>query len=250
VTAKPKAAESRADRLMEDASRALAGARYGDAERIAADALHHAHQESDYERMARIVLPLQEARRLRRQQAADVKKVTRIDAYEDLEPLLTGTKPIKPGCYLIEPMLVGADGRELRDRALADDVPVFVINREPPDALNRWPIVAVGPVTVRTRLQPPKKLDVAWMLAAGEALGDAALARLDPADDAASRADHLVELLAAVIDHEKLHQALIAACEEAARDAAAAPKKRPRAAVAAAADDEWGDEDSRDPDDA
>jgi hypothetical protein len=54
--------------------------------------------------------------------------------------------------------------------------------------------------------------DLTWFLSTGEALGDAALARIDPKDPAQWRVDDLLEMLDAVPDHEKLHQALAAAC--------------------------------------
>ncbi|MBL8747239.1 MAG: hypothetical protein JNK58_12900 [Phycisphaerae bacterium] len=228
TTSRARTAGDRIDELMEEASQALIAGRYADTERLALEALLQAHQALDYERMARVLLPLQESRRLRRQQASDVKKVTRLSSYADLEAYLTGNKTIQRGCYLIEPPLVGADGRELRERALSEDVPVFVIVREPETRLNQWPIVMVGPVTVRTRVSPPKKVDVAWMLQAGEALGDHALTQVDPADDAIARVEHLLEMLSTVADHEKLHQALIAACLEAHALVLATPKKRGR----------------------
>lgn len=213
---------------MEEASAALVETRYFDCERLAGEALALAHGAADFERMARIALPLQEARRQRRHLAAGVKKVTRIDSYDALEPLLAGGKAIKPGCYLVEPPLVGADGRELRDRAIAEHVPALVVVREPLTRLGLWPIVAVGPVTVRTRIAPPKKSpDVTWLLNAAESLGDAALQAIDPEESAADRVDHLLELLAAVIDHERLHQALAGACAEAAATAHTERKKAP-----------------------
>lgn len=228
TTGRAKTAGDRIDELMEEATLSLTSGRYADAERMSLEALQLAHQALDYERMARVVLPLQEARRLRRQQSSDVKKVHRLASYAELEAYLTGNKAIQPGCYLIEPPLVGADGRELRERALAEDISVFVVVREPETRLNQWPIVMVGPVTVRTRLSPPKKADVSWILQAGEALGDHALAQIDPTDDAVARVEHLLELLSTVLDHEKLHQALIATCQEAHAAILAAPKKRGR----------------------
>lgn len=228
MSGRANAVEHKIDRLMEEASAALAATRYFDAERLALEALHEAHQTQDYERMARIVLPLQESRRLRRQQAIDVKKLTRLKEYPELEALLTGQKAIKPGCYLIEPPLVGADGRELRERALAEGVPIFVVVREPETRLGEWPIVAVGPVTVRTRIPPPKKADVGWVLKAGEALGDAAIARIDPHDAASGRVEHYLEFLSAFADHEKLHEGLLLACNEAHHDAVMNPKKSGR----------------------
>lgn len=220
------AAEERIDHLMEQATDALTGTRYFECERLALEAMTLAHSARDFDRMARIVMPLQEARRLRRQLACDVKKLNKLNAYDQIEKLLHGGAVIKPGVYLLEPPLVGADGHELRDRALAEGVAILVIVREPMTRASQWPVVQVGPVTVRTRLAPPKKVDVNWVVRAAEAVGDEALAMVDPTDMAEDRVDHLVELLAAVPDHEKLHQALAAACREAATDQANGVKRR------------------------
>lgn len=239
MSARLKTLLDKADRLMEEASEALVATRYFDCERKASEALALVHQSHDYDRMGRIVLPLQEARRLRRQLACDVKKVVRVDSYPELEGLMTGAKPIKPGCYLLEPPLVGADGRELREKALSADIPVLVIVREPQSRLGLIPIVAVGPFTIRTKVDPPKKVDVAWIQSAAEALGDDALSLVDPEECAADRVDHIIDLLAAFPDHEKLHQALAAACTEAHHDVLTAPPKRTRSA---AADEKEADE--------
>lgn len=228
MSARAKALITKVDRLMIEAAAALEATHPIACERTAHEALQLAHQAQDYERMSRIVLLLQEARRLRRQAATDVKKVMRLSSYGDLEPLLTGGKPIKTGCYLIEPPLVGADGRELRERALAEGVAVFVIVREPETRLKHWPVVAVGATTVRARLTPPKKIDSTWMQQAGEALGDAGMTMVDFEECPADRADHLLQIVTTIVDHEKLHQAFTQACAEAARELAANPKKAAR----------------------
>ena len=200
------------DALMEDAQKALQAGSYFDAERLSRDALEKAHQADDYERMARITLPLQEARRQKRMQAIDTGRLHRITEIRE-------EGPIEPGLYLVEPMLVGANGRDLRDRADAMNVPVLVVVREPRTRLGLWPIVMIGPVTVRTTVEPPEgEPDVAWMLAASEALGDAALDMISGAT-AADRVDSLMDLLATVGDHEKLIQELA----ETSREAAAEP---------------------------
>ena len=68
------------DDLMNKASESLARTAYFEAERMAVKALNMAFQDLDVERMARIVMPLLEARRQRLQQALDVGEVTIIDA--------------------------------------------------------------------------------------------------------------------------------------------------------------------------
>jgi hypothetical protein len=64
-----------------------------------------------------------------------------------------------------------------------------------------------------------------WFLSSQEALGDAAIAKVDAKLPPDYRALDLYEYLKAVPDHEKLHQALEAACREAA---VTGPSARPR----------------------
>ncbi len=222
---KARSQTDKIDVLMERASEALVETRYFECERESLAALALAFASHDYERMHRILMPLQEARRHKRQQAADVRKVHRLEVYERLTALLDGSEPVNPGCYLFAPPLVAADGRELRDKADAEEVPVLIIVREPPTMLGLWPIVMVGPATVRVRIEKPKRIDVPWMLKAGEALGDAAIAMVDAQEDAAGRVEHLLEFLGTLTDHEKLHQALAQACLEAQHDAVVLGKK-------------------------
>ncbi len=218
---KPSQAAARVDKLMEAASRALVETNYFECERACLEALEVAHGVSDYERMARILMPLQEARRQVRLQAVDsgVLKVVN-------QPLAEGEE-IKPGCYLIEPPLVGADARDLRDRAARQRVPVMVLAREPAVKTLKidrrpgdWPIVMIGPVTVRAYVAPPKggKATLEWFQAASEALGDRAIGDVDAGLDVFARVEELFERLHSVTDHEKLHQALERACREAAAE--------------------------------
>jgi hypothetical protein len=242
------------DEAMERASVALAARRYFEAERLCVEAMGLAHQRRDYERMARICLPLQEARRQKRQLALDAGEVFVIDQELPAKP--------KPGLYLVRPPRVGLDGRMLREMADEAEVPVVVVVREPRTRAGLWPVVALGPITLRTRVEPPaapvaetgkgKKgskagaagpagaggaagagrprkakaaevdpdlvvPDAEWFLWASEALGDAGIARVDPARPVASRVDELWLGLQAQPDHEKLHQALAEACAEARR---------------------------------
>lgn len=219
---KPRKGANRIDTLMERASGALAKSRYFECERLANEALELAHVAHDYERMARILLPLQEARRNRRLAAIDRKRIT------VLEEMPAEEASIQPGCYLVQPPLVGADGRELRERALHDDVPVLVVVREPKTRVGLWPVVMIGPITVRDRITPPKnesKVDMAWFIAASEALGDAAIAEVDPDLAPADRVAALLDRLNTVVDHEKLHQELMDACKAAAAAGNANPRR-------------------------
>ncbi len=202
------------DKTMERASQALNETDYFACETLALDALTKAYAARDFERMARIVLPLQEARRQKRLAAADTGKIIRLSEREP-DPA-----DIEPACYLFEPMLVGAHGRNLRDAADELRIPVLVVVREPLTKSGHWPIVMLGPVTVRARVAPPtdEEPTIEWMLAASEALGDAAIDRVDDDETAPDqRVQSYLELLSVCPEHEKLHQSLERACRDAAK---------------------------------
>lgn len=213
--------------LMSKAQQALTKNHWFEAERLAARALDMARAEGDFNLMARITLPLQEARRQRMQIAFDSKKVV------ILSSLPPGEFDIEPVCYLIQPPLVGADARRLRLLALEREVPAMFLCREPKTQLGLCPLVAIGQVTIRTRIDPPRSWDkptLAWYAGACEQLGDAAIETLDRMADTARQVDGLLERLDALPDHEKLHQALAEVCKEAAH-AYAGLTPPPRAAV-------------------
>lgn len=207
----PGARGARIDSLMERASQALVRTDYAACEKNAREALRIAHAARDYERMTRIVLPLLEARRQKRQKAQDAKRITSINSMAELEG-----KELKPGCYLLNPPgCVGVDGRALRARADEEGVPVIVIVHEPITRTKEWPIVALGPTTIRARVEPAKaKPTVDWFLNAIDALGDAALASVDAASPP-QRVDQLMACLETIGDHEGLHRALADECHDA-----------------------------------
>ncbi|MDX2147871.1 MAG: hypothetical protein SFZ23_10145 [Planctomycetota bacterium] len=218
------------DQILEQASAALVATDYVRAEALALRGLSKALGVRDFERAARITLPLQEARRQRRHEATDAGQV-----------FLLGELP-KPaslvaGMYLLRPPLIGVQAAALRQAADRKGVPVFVLVREPTTKDGLWPIVgATTQVSVRVRLKPPASSmggesgdaapDAAWMLAAGEALGDEAIRRLKPDDPAAWKVADLVEFLDAVPEHEKLHQRLADECRRAMREPPPSGKRR------------------------
>jgi len=226
----PPAAGNPVDEVMAKASRALARRKYFEAERLALQALQNARDAGDFERMARIALPLLEARRQRLQQALDAKKIAIIDQAFDDE-----TVKLRRGCYLVQPPLVGADARRLRLAGLRHEVPIAVLCREPLTQLRQCPVVAMcSGLTIRVRIDAPAKPSnpgMAWFVGALEALGDSALESIDPKVDADRRVEAILCRLDAHPDHEELHQALIEACREASkvksdRQAAAAARAK------------------------
>jgi hypothetical protein len=202
------------DDLMQKASESLARTAYFEAERMAHKALGMARQEGDFDRMSRIIMPLQEARRQRLQQAIDATKLITI-----LDDEVTEEMKIQPGCYLVCPPLVGADARRFRLAALHREIPVAVVCREPRTMLGLCPIVAIGPSgTIRTKVDEPvnpEDVDLEWFVAAIEELGDFAVRTLDPDLAPTRRVDALMDLLDGMPEHEDLHQCLEQACREA-----------------------------------
>ncbi len=251
------------DAMMEQASRALVGRDYFAAEKLALSALRRAHHDADYARMARIILPLQEARRQKRDMAFETRKVFVVDGE------IPHGRGLVAGCYLVCPPRVGADGRMLRDMADEKKVPVFVLVREPVTRDGLWPVVSVGPVTVRTKVEPfvapaakpstakgKGKVEkaaapavvgapsVKWFAASGEALGDEAIGQVAVTLSAAARVDLLMDRLESVQHHEKLHQRL----EEACKDALIEPPRKRKPGLSVFEGDEFDLDDGADDD--
>lgn len=199
------------DETMEKASQALATMDYFEADRLCSRALDRSWGLKDYERMARICLPLQEARRQIRQLAADARRVFVLSSQ------LPRSGPLEPGCYLLEPPLLGIDGHTLRGVAHGKRVPALVLTREPLTRKGTWPIVAVGtgpttPISIRVYVQPLESLPTPeWFLDVLEKLGDQAIANVKPGP-AIFRVEDYLHALDALPEHEKLMQALEAAC--------------------------------------
>ena len=221
------------DDLMERASRALAETRYFEAASAARRALDRARDAEDFDAMARICLPLQEARRQIRQLAVDAHAGRDAPSIRLILNPEDVPRPLAAGCYLLQPPMIGADARTLRVSAERRKTPVLVLTREPLTRNGQWPIVGVGPVSARAKVDPPFPMErvedrmckdgyqgeppipLSWFEAAGEALGDAAIATVTADRHPWWRVDDLLEFLDAVPEHEKLHQALAQACRDA-----------------------------------
>jgi len=231
-----QASVNRIDQIMDKASQLLVSMQPIECELLCLRAMELAVRESDWGRLGRIVLPLQEARRLRRQTATDSKIIRIIDTQTQLRA------KAQPGCYLFQPPLIAAEARTFRESCLRRGVDVFVLTREPMTKDGKWPISAVGALTVRTKVDLPagvvakegcitrdeitEPISLSWFESAAEALGDAAIASVDPAEPAAHRVLDLIERLDAFNSHEKLHQALAQAADDAQGEPAPTHERR------------------------
>ena len=228
----------RIDELMTKAQAALKRAEWFEAERLAAAALQTAHSARDFGEMSRIALPLLESRRQRMQAAIDASRTVRLvqgPVPEDMD--------VSPGCHLLAPPLVGADARRMRLAALRRDVSAVVLCREPTNRLGLVPVVAIGEMVVRARIDPPKnptKPERTWFVSALEQLGDAAIASLDTGMEIERQVATVMAMLDAHPDHEKLHQLLAELCARAEKELAGKPA---RALPLTDLDDELGVED-------
>jgi hypothetical protein len=205
---------ARIDEQMEMAEAAMRRARWFEAERCAQKGLEMARRAEEFALMSSICLSLQEARRQRMQLALDAKRVTVLNSgvVEEMR--------VQPGCYVVEPPLVGADARRLRLAALRDEIPVVVVCREPVNRAGLCPIVAIGGTTIRTYVPPaktPAKPTLAWCVDALEDLGNRAIEHVDAGHDLDKQIDDVLAKLDAHPDHEGLHQTLMELCQEAAK---------------------------------
>lgn len=218
---------SETDALMERATAALVKGDYFDAAALCGRALIQARRTDDFERMARVCMPLQEARRHIRTQALDARRVFVLDA------LPTGRTRLETGAYVVQPPLIGLNANALREMLDRRRVPALVLAREPSTRAGLWPLVMVGGgqfrlVVARVRLEAPPNDSPTpeWLVAAHEALGDAAIAQVNPEWPADHRVDDYLERLEGLPDHEKLMQALAASCREASRMEDRSPPRR------------------------
>lgn len=219
-----QSAGTQIDELMDRASEALVAMRYFESERHGLKALMLAHRALDFERMARITLPLQEARRQKAQLAMDAAAEDGVRVVNDPRARCKA-----PGLYLVQPPAIAIETRTLVFDADHRGVPVMALTREPLTSVGKWPVVMVnGEVAVRTQVAPPWALErvadsptrdrapgppgVEWFLGASESLGDAAIAQVNPEDHPSYRVEDLLEFLDCHPMHEKLHQALADAC--------------------------------------
>ncbi len=207
------------DEIMEQASRALADMDYLKCEALCVQALESARGQKRYRYYARVLLPLQEARRQRRMIAAQGEVllgggVNGIDWMAWLEQ-------DRPGCLALTHPNSVEDARELTEQTRRDGRFVEVLFADNPQDADRWVLRAYEGPEVSCEIKAPADgQDAAqWFLHATEKLGDAALSSVEDTLTGEARVEALQARLRVFPDHELLHQHLAQAAKEAASQA-------------------------------
>lgn len=205
----------------------LSRGRVFEGEAHARRSIEHALLSRDFVRVAGLARVLRSARGEIRARALGAACVRIVERLEDL------AEAGECGCVLIQPPLIGAQGRAYRDQSWARGLAVMVICREPRTSAGLWPLVAVGRSSYRTRIDPPEGvrevpgtmcgdvIDVpptpAWFVEAAGQLGRGIIERVERVEHAAWRAEDLVDAVLAHPEDGSIHDALEDVALEAAR---------------------------------
>ena len=211
----PDTPDQELDAVMERASRQLVDMRYAESEATCLEALTAARVAENWTAYARIVLPLQECRRQRRQSAID-------DGVQ--VGLAKGADVPQTGCVVFTAPQEPADAAawEAAGRAAGRLVEALYgqsVHRKtwrvssPRDPGLACPVPAPAKAfPLNQPLDGEARTKAAhWFVAAVEALGNAALERVTADVGTVERIDQLEAAVHAVGDHEILHQQLAGA---------------------------------------
>lgn len=175
------------DQLMEQASQKLVATDYLACESLCMQAIELARQIRDYPLIARILMPLQEARRQRRQIAEDTGTFVVTGKHRDADAILDEHST---GCLLLtDPPYTDADADALRTAARGRGCMVEVL------CLDATELTAA-------------------FCEAMQRHGDAAVARATAIPAGPDRVDTLLAELDCIGDHEIAHQRLAQAARE------------------------------------
>ena len=213
------------DDIMERASNALSRMDYLTCETLCLDALALARSDANWADYARILLPLQEARRQRRMIAA--QGIIRLGTSDLTGPAIDLLDQIQEGCIVLTQPHTADDADQLHHAARKQRLHVEVLLAVNPSDADTWRMQSfTGPAVACHRPAPPTPWREAWLpagttpdlgdattslsatpadwfLDTAEALGDAALEQTPE-----QRVETLEPLLAVAPDHEILHQRL------------------------------------------
>ena len=202
-------------RQIESAKKAFEKKLWFEAERSALQIVEHARGVFDFDSMAAALPILRDARMARFEEAFQIADGT----IRELEEPIEEDFKVTPGCWLVQPPFVGADARNIRSMAIEQELPVAVLCREPLTQLGFQPVVSIGRITIRTKVDPPENpsnLDLEWFKYALDELGEAAIESIDTGTDVVKQVDALLDCIATIPEHARLHDALEETCRLAA----------------------------------
>ena len=214
------------DDVMETASQALAEMDYARCEALCVEALGKARDAQEWVMYQRILLPLQEARRQRRQSALD-------------GPILLGTPnknddasqpfdDITQGCVVLTWPYTASDAQAINSKLHQSADPIELLFADNATDAETWRITGMAGPGLSIDLLAPKPEWIGrwvepssitpptpnhWFMQASEALGNAAIAAIDAMLGTLDYLKALEDALACVNDHEILHQRLAAAAK-------------------------------------
>ncbi len=203
------------DDIMERASRSLADMDYLACEALCMEALAEARERQQFGYYARVLMPLQEARRQRRMIAAQGEVLLGSSGPGfDAESWLTKHSA---GCLVLTQPHNIDDARALAERARNENRFVEVLFADNTHEAASWTLRSYdGPeVSCDVKAPAPGQSPAQWFLHATEQLGDAALRSADDSLKGEALILDLETRLRVFPDHELLHQSLA----EAARSA-------------------------------
>ncbi|MEM1354199.1 MAG: hypothetical protein AAGH88_04870 [Planctomycetota bacterium] len=211
--------------IMEAASQALAGTDYARCESLCLDALTRARDAGDWAYYQRIVLPLQEARRLKRQSALDGP--IRLGVHERPSDILSLIPEGGNGCMALNACCDAADAQHIIEAA----GPCFeLLLADNPISAATWTIRSTRNLSLGVHVPAPAAAwrgrwltgvngarpgPGHWFMRASEALGDTWLASITAPLGGVERVCELEAAIDAAGDHELLHQALADAARAA-----------------------------------
>lgn len=214
------------DNLMETASQALAELNYAQCESLCLDALGQARDQQDWVMYQRVLLPLQEARRQRRQAALDGPILLGTPKRHDDQAQLLGDA--EQGCVVLTWPYTASDAEALSELLSSQPQPIELLFADNAADSPTWRITSVNGPGLSIDLPAPKTdwrgqwIDPSkvtpptpahWFMQASEALGNAALAAIEVQPGSLDYLQALEQALACVDDHEILHQRLAAAAK-------------------------------------
>ncbi|MEM9345011.1 MAG: hypothetical protein AAGB26_00195 [Planctomycetota bacterium] len=214
------------DDLMETASQALANMDYARCESLCVDALRQASEQKEWVIYQRVLLPLQEARRQRRQAALDGPILLgTTDTHGNMESQI---KDLDQGCVVLTWPSTPTKLLSLAGWVREKERPIELLFADNMPNAATWKVTSTSSPVLSIDLPAPKQewigqwIDPSsitpptpahWFMQASEALGNAALAAIEPSPGSLEHLRALEAALSCVDDHEILHQRLASAAK-------------------------------------